>query len=238
MEIGVSSIEHRFLKLTHVNRFEIAEDFNMGDEISAFAGLSTPTLGGEEGTVWFWRLRARRGFEIGAEHFVTGGVAWTARHRHGEIENSLTSIRLDYVNKLSPRWPLVATARFHGGINLDPEVQITLGVDNGLRGYPVRQFVGTRAVLLSAEQRVFIADEVLQLVSFAAAAFVDTGFAWPEDRSVRLADLKSNVGLSLLLGRTRLSSTTPGVRFDLAYALDPISGRSRWLFSVGSKIEL
>jgi hypothetical protein len=238
LEVGVSTVEHRFLKLTHVNRFEIAEDFNLGNEASAFAGVSTPALGGEDGTVWFWRLQARRGFQFGAGHFTTGGAAWTARHRHGEVQNSLTSIRLDYVNKFLPRWPLVATAQFRSGGNLDPEVQITLGADNGLRGYPVRQFVGTRAVLLSAEQRVFIADEVLQLVSFAAAVFVDSGFAWPEGRSIRLGDLKSDVGLSLLLGRARLSSTTPGVRLDLAYALDPIVGRSRWLFSVGSKIEL
>lgn len=238
LELGASTVEHQYLQLTHVNRFETVEDFNLGDEASAFVGLSTPALGGEDGTVWFWRLQARRGFQIGAEHFITGGAAWTARHRHGEVENSLAAIRLDYVNKLLPRWPLVATARFRNGSHLDPEVQITLGADNGLRGYPVRQFVGTRALLLSAEQRVFIADEVMQLVSFAAAVFVDSGFAWPEGRSIRLDDLKSDVGVSLLLGRARLSSTTPGVRFDLAYALDPILGRSRWLFSVGSRIEL
>ena len=238
LELGISTVEHRFLKVTHVNRFETVEDFNLGNEASAFAGVSTPALGGENGTVWFWRLQARRGFQFGAGHFMTGGAAWAARHRHGEVENSLAAVRLDYVNKLLPRWPLVATAQFRSGRNLDPEVQITLGADNGLRGYPVRQFVGTRAILLSAEQRVFIADEVLQLGSFAAAAFVDSGLAWPAERSIRLGDLKSDVGVSLLLGRARLSSTTPGIRFDLAYALNPIPERSRWLFSVGSRIEL
>jgi hypothetical protein len=45
-EVGVSFVEHRFLRLTHVNRFERTEDFNLGHQLSAAAGISTPALGG------------------------------------------------------------------------------------------------------------------------------------------------------------------------------------------------
>ncbi len=113
-----------------------------------------------------------------------------------------------------------------------------MGADSGLRGYPVRQFVGNRSFRLSIEERYFIADDVFQLVSFAVAAFVDTGYAWPEDQKMMLRDLRSDVGLSLLLGRNRIAATTPGLRFDLAYALNPIAGVGRWQFSIGSTIGL
>jgi hemolysin activation/secretion protein len=132
----------------------------------------------------------------------------------------------------------VGTAQLLYGSNLNPEIQIRLGAENGLRGYPVRQFVGDRSLRMSLEERFFISDDVMQLFSFGAAVFFDTGCAWPEGESLRLGDLKSDVGLSLLVGRNRISSTTPGFRFDLAYALNPIEGRGRWLLSITSKIEL
>jgi hypothetical protein len=238
VQVGISTITHRFLKLTHINRFEVAEDFNLGGSASAFLGISTPALGGEDGKVWFISLRGGRGFQIGPGHFFTTGASWWARHRGDRWENSLASGRLDYFNKHRPRWLLVGTLQVLYGRNLDPEVQIRLGAENGLRGYPVRQFVGDRSWRMSLEERFFVSDDVVQLFSFGAAVFFDTGYAWPEGRRLRFEDLKSDIGVSLLVGRNRISSTTPGFRFDLAYALNPIEGRGRWLFSISSKIEL
>jgi hypothetical protein len=100
----------------------------------------------------------------------------------------------------------------------------------------VRQFNGDRSLLLSFEGRWFLADDVLRLVSLGIAGFVDSGFAWPEGTKVALDDLRSDVGVSLLLGANRVSASRPGVRFDLAYALHPIAGRSPWLFSAGSQV--
>ena len=237
-ELGVSVEEHRFLKLDHVNRFETVEDFNLGYDAGAFVGVSTPALGGEEGTSWFFRLRGRRGIEFGPAHFLLAGAAWNARHRRGGLENSLASARLDYVLRQTRRWLLVGASELLYGENLDPEVQVRLGADAGLRGYPVRQFVGNRSFRLTLEERFFIADDVAQLVSFALAAFFDTGFAWPEGQKMMARDLKTNIGVSLLLGRNRLAASTPGVRFDVAYALDPIVGVSRWQFSFRSRIAL
>jgi hypothetical protein len=238
LELGFSLQEHRFLKLDHINRFEATEDFNLGYEAAAFVGVSAPALGGEDGTSWFYSLRGRRGFGFGPAHFLLAGAAWNARYRRDNWENSLASARLDYVFRQTPRWLLVGTAQLLYGRNLDPEIQIRLGAESGLRGYPVRQFVGDRSFRVTLEERFFIADDVAQLVSFAVAAFVDTGYAWPESQNITASDIKTNVGVSLLLGRNRLAGTTPGVRFDIAYALDPIDGVGRWQFSVGSRIAL
>jgi hemolysin activation/secretion protein len=238
IQVGISWVQHRFLKLHHVNRFEVSEDFNLGNQASAFVGLSTPALGGEPGNSYFFFLEEQIGLQLGAEHFIRGRAAWQARHRTGELQNSLAVFRLNYVNKLTPRQTLVGTARLLYGSNLDPEVQLTLGAQNGMRGYPVFQFVGDRSLYFSAEQRFFLADEVLRLASFAIGVFADAGFAWPRPTKMALSDLRANVGVGLLIGRNRLSATRPGVRFDLAYALHPIPGRSRWLFSIGSRVGL
>ena len=50
-EIGFHSVEHRFTQLTHVNRFEQTEDFNLGAQSYGTIGLSTPALGGSGGDI-------------------------------------------------------------------------------------------------------------------------------------------------------------------------------------------
>jgi hypothetical protein len=236
VQIGLESVVHSFRKLTHLNRFERPEDVNLGNEAAAFVGISSESLGGEPGESYFFFLSERRGFPLNDGGFLLGAASWQARHRKGGIENSIARFRLDLVQKTSSRRVLLAKADYHHGASLDPEVQLRLGAESGLRGYPVRQFNGTRSLLLSAEARWFLADDVLRLVSLGIAGFVDSGFAWPDGTKVALADLRSDVGVSVLLGANRVSASRPGVRFDFAYALNPIQGRSPWLVSAGSQI--
>ena len=63
------------------------------------------------------------------------------------------------------------------GKNTDPEVQFLLGGENGLRGYSVRQFSGTKTLLFNLEDRRTIVQEWLNLVSLGWAVFADTGGA-------------------------------------------------------------
>ena len=134
------------------------------------------------------------------------------------------------------RHTFVSSAVFQHASNLDPEVQLLLGAESGLRGYPVRTFTGTRLVLLSAEERWFAADDVWQLASLGLTAFVDSGFVWPQPERISLSDLKTSVGIGLLIGRNRLSNTQPTLRFDLGYALNPSVGTARWVFTSGSAV--
>ena len=94
--------------------------------------------------------------------------------------------------------------------------------------------MGTRSLLLASEARLFVADEVPQLLSFALAAFAEAGYAWPRGTPVALRDLRADVGLGLMVGRNRLTSRP--LRIDLAYAFNPPPGRSRWQVSMGVQV--
>ena len=230
-EAGLSFVEHRYLRLTHVNRFERAEDFNLGHQLSASAGLSLPELGGADGTTLFVSAAGRRGLALGAERFLLGDVAWSGRHRAGRWENAVADTRLTGAIRLPRRSLLLAQARYRHGVNLDPEAQIAIGAQNGLRGYAVNQWTGTRSLLLASEARLYVAGEVKQLLSFALAAFAETGYAWAEGAPVVLHDLRSDVGVGLMIGRNRLASHP--LRVDVAYAFNPPTGRPRWQVSAG-----
>ena len=236
-EVGIRSVEHRFVQLTHVNRFERTEDVNLGPQSYGTLGISTSALGGQESRVLFVATGHRRAIAFAPTHFLVGGVGVAARHDHGQWINVLGETRFRYLRKHATRHALVGKLDFRVGRNLNPEVQLVLGTASGLRGYPVRRFAGTRSLLLSAEERWFVAADVGQLLSVGVAAFVDSGFVWPEEESIDLADLKTAVGVSLLLGSNRLSAG-PGIRFDVAYALDPVTNTGRWVFNSLSTIEL
>ena len=236
VEVGFQSLEHRFTQLTHVNRFEQPEDFNLGAQSWGRIGLSTTAFGGEEGRAIFASAGHSRGFDFGPGHFLMFGGSVGGRHQWGRWSNALAHLRLRYLQKQSTRTAFVGKAEFYRGYNLDDEVQILLGAATGLRGYPVRQFAGTRSLLLTAEERWFIADDVLQLVSLGLAVFMDSGFAWSAQESVDLSDLKTAIGGSLLVGSNRLSSSG-SARFDVGYAVNKVTAVGRWVFFAGSDIE-
>jgi len=236
VEIGLRSISHRFVRLTHVNQFERTEDFNLGAESYGSVGVSAPAFGGSETQVVFLGGGHARGIRFRDDHFLLGRVGFRGRHEDGEWRNALTDVGVRYLRKHTLRNALVGKVEYRHGHNLDPEVQLLLGAATGLRGYPVRQFAGNRSLLLSIEERWFFADDVGQLLSLGAAAFIDSGFVWSESEEVDLADLKTGVGVSLLIGSNRLSSRG-GVRLDLGYGLSPISGSARWVFAAGSDLK-
>ncbi len=234
-EVGLRSVSHRFVRLTHVSQFERNEDFNLGADSFATIGLSTKALGGGVNRAAFVAVGHVQGIPLGMGHFVIAEGRFDGRYERGEWRNALTTFRARYLRKHATRHAFVSRIAYQRGRNLDPEIQLLLGVENGLRGYPVRQFDGNQLLLLSAEERWFVADDVGQLFSLGVAGFIDSGFVWSEEQSFDFGDLKTAVGVSLLLGSNRLSSRG-GIRVDVGYGLNRLEGVGRWVFAAGSDI--
>ena len=97
-------------------------------------------------------------------------------------------------------------------------VELNLGEDNGLRGYPAREFVGDRRVRLNLEDRIRTGIEFgsihVDLVTFFDTAWIDDGsFGAP----------LSSVGAGLRFGSSELFGS--GVlRLDFAIPLDERDG--------------
>src|SRR6185503_3683191 len=101
--------------------------------------------------------------------------------------------------------------------NLDPDQQITLGGDNGLRGYPLRFQTGDARLLFTLEQRIFTDWYPLRLVRVGAAAFYDLGCVWGGPQEAARGWLQ-DVGLGLRLVPSRTSRVAV-LHFDLAIPL-------------------
>ena len=233
-EVGLQAVSHRFVRLTHVNQFERTEDFNLGTESHVTLGLASEALGGAAPAT-FVAAGHQQGVVLRDEHFVILNAAVGGRREGASWRNLAASAGVRYLLKPSPRTAIIGRVDYVHGHRFDPEVQLRLGIESGLRGYPVRQFTGNRSLLLSIEERWFVADDVWQLFSLGVAGFFDSGFVWPEGQPVHFGDLRSAIGVSLLVGSHRLAARG-GVRFDLGYALNPIDGVKRWAGAAFSDI--
>jgi len=110
----------------------------------------------------------------------------------------------------------------------DLPIELTLGEDNGLRGYRARQFAGTRRTRLNLEDRY---DTGICVATFrvGAVAFFDSG--WIGEHG-DLGWAYKSAGVGLRIGSTPLAGDGL-LRVDLAKPLDDVPGESDgWKLSV------
>ncbi len=233
LQVGTTLVHHRYRQLRWIDH-ERPVDVNLGASSGIWFGYAVRNEGTRHGDTFFVAANHGQGLSLGDNRFVLGSVSWASRVHRGRAENGTLRGRLLFVDYAGRRQVLLVQGRIVWGVNLDPDVQVKLGVESGLRGYRVNEFVGDRSLLLSAEHRWFFADDVLGIVSLGLAGFVDSGYAWPRGIPVSIEDLRSNVGVALLIGRKHVSTGDAGMRIDMAYALDPIPGQGRWVLSFGT----
>jgi hypothetical protein len=202
------------------------EDFNLAPSGRLELGFSPPV--GEVQAAGRALLSGNVGTLLPAG-FALATVTASTR-LSGGVENARLSAGAR-AYALKGAWTLVGNVSTLAGWNLDPESQIALDGENGLRAYRLHAVQGNRRLVGNVEARVLVVPEVLQLVSFGLAAFGDAGWSWGDpDGFWHLAD----AGVGLRIGITRASKNNL-VRVDVARVLhpDPL-GRTGWLLSFSS----
>ena len=112
------------------------------------------------------------------------GVDAGGRLENGAVAGGLLQAAARYYYRQSPRRLLFMNLSAAAGANLDPDQQILLGGDSGLRGYPLRYQAGEGRWLFTAEQRLFSNWYPFQLFNVGGAVFYDMGATWGQ-RSAR-----------------------------------------------------
>ncbi|HVR28623.1 MAG TPA: hypothetical protein VMS86_03730 [Thermoanaerobaculia bacterium] len=230
--VGWQWVEDGFVERHDMDRLARTEDWNLGAQWSARAGWSSAAWGADSDQAILsldWRQGAatRRG-----RHVVLFGAWGEGRFDTDSTENLVAGARVRHYFSNFGRHQLTTSVQLDAARNLDPETQLLLGGDNGLRGYPMRFRDGDRRLLASVEQRFYTDLEVLDLFHVGAAVFVDAGRAWyagtrPGEADETLRD----IGVGLRLGSSRSSQGTM-IHLDVAFPLDGRSGERRgvqWL---------
>ena len=224
--IGFESVEDGYVETHNLDRLARTEDLNLGTELRGRLGFSSAAWGGDEDQAIF-AFDVRSGWTPREDQtFLLSGRA-AGRWGAGGYENVTLGGELRYFLRTFGQHRLQIALRLDAAWNLDPERQLLLGGDNGLRGYPRRFRDGDRRFLLSVEQRFYTRWELFNLINAGAAVFMDAGSAWYEGGPGSPEVLK-DVGLGLRLSPSRSSKGTI-VHLDVAYPLDGDSDKIQWL---------
>ena len=223
---GLERDERHWIEATDVERIGRVEDVNLAPVGRVDLAFS-PEIAGATGAARI-ALRGSIGTLL-PSGFSTASLWGETRYQNGP-QNALAGLDVRAAFKAG-RWTLVTRIGALAGWRLDPETQIYLDGETGVRAYRLHAVSGSGRAVGNVELRTVFFRDVLKLVSLGAAAFCDAGVSWGEpDGFWRLAD----AGVGLRFGLTRASQMSL-LRLDIARSFrpDPL-GRTGWLLSFAS----
>lgn len=220
--VGFELIQDRYVKVTDFDQIQRTEDHNLGREVHARLGYSSTMFGGDRDRMVYSASYAQ-GFNPGNGQMVFIDAALAGRWAAGP-ENLVASGGFRYDVRDFGRHVLHASVHGDVASNLDPENQLLLGGDNGLRGYPLRYLSGDRRVLMTVEQRLYTDWHVLKLVHVGGVVFYDAGLAWlGSDPTASNRPFLQDVGFGIRLSSSR-ASLGGLLKIDVAFPLNAPPG--------------
>lgn len=231
---GYDAIREDFLRATDVDKIGRTEDLNLGRSLHLRLGFSAPVFGADRSGAIF-SARYEAGFSPGFAQMVLLSADLAGRVAGSGVEDGTAGTNLRYLRRAPSGNLFVISWTGRAATRLDPDHQILLGGDNGLRGYPLRYAVGDFSTLLTVEERFYRDREYFHLFRMGAAIFADVGRAWGGPAGPgRDLGLLRDVGVGLRFGQSR-SGHGSIVKVDLAYPFDgdPAIRRAQLLVTAG-----
>jgi hypothetical protein len=229
--VGFDFLQDKFKKVGDENQIGRTEDLYFGTEVTGEVGLSNGAFGADRNAIML-AAKALRGIELTdlQQLFLTSD--FSSRVEDGRARNLIADAGAKYYWRWRPDWLLYAGLSGTVTDSLDPDMQLLLGGDNGLRGYPLRYESGTSRALFTVEQRVFTDWYPFRLARVGAAIFADVGRTWGTG-VIGNSDpgLLRDVGFGLRLGNTR-SGLGNVLHIDFAFPLNNIAGIQKFQFLV------
>lgn len=228
---GFDILQDAYKKIGDENQIGRTEDLYFGTEITGEVGYSDGAFGADRSAIML-TMKALRGLELPGQQqlFLTGD--FSSRIERGTPRNLIADAAAKYYWRWHQDWLLYAALSGTATHMLDPDTQLLLGGDNGLRGYPLRFESGTSRALFTVEQRFFTDWYPFRLVRVGGAVFTDLGRTWGTG-VIGNSDpgLLKDVGFGLRLGNTR-SGLGNVLHVDFAFPLSNVAGIQKFQFLV------
>ena len=229
--VGLDILQDEYRKVGDQNQIGKTEDLYFGTEVTGEVGYSDSAFGADHNAL-ILKGSVSSGFELPREQQIFLNSDLSCRIEQGRARNLVSNAGARYYWRWRENWLLYASISGTVTDALDPDVQLTLGGDSGLRGYPLRYEAGSSRGLFTIEQRMFTDWYPFRLVRVGAAAFADVGRTWGRG-VVGNSDLGvlSDAGFGLRVGNTR-SGLGNVLHVDLAFPLKTVPNNSRLQFLV------
>lgn len=201
VEVGWEREVDRWVVVRGLRGWQRQEDVPLGPNWSASLGVSLPPLGGDERRARFSGRFFTGAFEKGLFGWLDLGVSG----RLDELRPRNVVAHAEVGLKMAGRRGLLARAAADIGHRLDPDRQLTLGADAGLRGWDPDTFDGTSRAVVNLEWRQQLGGEILHLGVLGLTGFIDAGRTWGARVGPGSDGWRGDVGVGLLFESTRAS---------------------------------
>ncbi|MBL8267940.1 BamA/TamA family outer membrane protein [Steroidobacter sp.] len=217
--VGIEVIEDNYLSTRNLDQIGRTEDVYLGRSARLEAGFASTAFGSTR-DAFILNGTLQSGADLNHERYLINTLNWRGRFEGGELNDAVLDANSRFYLRQSERSVFFASVTASLTSNLDPERQLLLGGDNGLRGYPLRYQAGTTNALVTLEERFYSSWQPLKLFNVGAAVFFDAGRSWGQDNyAVAPAGWLKDVGVGLRLGSAR-SGLGNVLHIDLAMPLD------------------
>lgn len=232
--IAAELVQDDFRKVGDQNQIGRTEDLYFGTRLYAEIGYSGTSFGANQNDLLF-TTSAAKGYQLTelTQLFLAGTV--NSRLQSGNIRNLFADGTATYYWRWLPNDLLFVFLNGTTTHALDPDSQLLIGGDTGLRGYPLRYESGTSRGLLTVEQRFYTDWYPFRLARFGAAIFSDVGRTWGSG-VIGNSDpgMLEDVGCGMRFGNTR-SGLGNVLHVDLAFPLKGERNVSKVQFLVQTK---
>jgi len=225
--VGFDILEDKYGKAGDENQIGKTEDLYFGTQITGELGLSERVLGANRDALLV-KSAVTRGVLLPYDQQLFLNADFSSRFESDRARNLISNAAARYYWRWRPDWLLYGSLSGTVTHDLDPDVQLLLGGDNGLRGYPLRYEAGTSRGLFTIEQRVFTDWYPFRLVRVGAAVFADVGRTWGTGVVGNSSlGMLSDAGLGLRVGNAR-SGLGNVLHIDFAFPLKDVPGNAKF----------
>jgi outer membrane protein assembly factor BamA len=218
--VGLQFVEDDYREMSELNDMGRTEDISLGLNLLLSLGLAKKSFGSDRDATLL-RTSAQMGWEPGGPGrlLLFNGGGWTRDEDDG-LKNTVVYAGARYYRRNLEKHLFSVSFEALNSNELDPENQVLLGGDNGLRGYPIRYQAGEGRAILNVEERFYTDWYPWRLFRVGYAAFFDAGRVWGKDpRASNPLGMLYDVGIGLRLSSPR-SSGRSVVHIDLAFPLN------------------
>ncbi len=225
-----SYYQDKYIKKSNFMTMDLLENVALGTNFTAGVGVLQQQFGSDENQL---KLSTRffKGYKLGEK--ALGFVEFNAGAYlgNGLKQGELVSLKGDWYSFNDKGNDYYLSAQVSQQSNLLPGEQITLGGNNGLRGYPTGYQTGDRRALVTAERRFHFNWYPFHIAKFGAVVFADAGTAWGDGKDPKVL---ADVGLGLRIVPTR-SSSVKTLHIDLALPLAERNAVDSYQFLIKTK---
>lgn len=210
-----------YRKLTWLDTLSYKQDISLGRGADIAIGAESTTTDENTLTRPLLNVNGWSRNALSQHNYLNAGLGSSFRLGNDGLDSASVSAALTWFNTRFRNQTIAARLRLETAFDDTglPPTQ-TLGEDDGLRGYPAREFNGEQSLLINLENRTKTPIKLYSF-EFGVASFFDAG--WVSDRSANLDELlndtHSSVGVGLRIG-SRAILGKGLIRVDFAYPFD------------------